>query len=157
MAGFFGASDTVPEQEELEIWSTKKVDQLMSLIETGGRIKGISLPFHDGNPQWRKGNIVFNYTPDELEEIKKCASDITYFAENYCTVMTDDGLQQIKLRDYQFDMLRHFVKHRFTVTLASRQIGKCFLHATSIYIKKDDKEFEIKLYEFCFIIPLSVF
>ena len=51
-------------------------------------------------------NIVFNYTPEELKEIKKCATDIVYFANKYCTVMTDEGLKTIKLRPYQEKMLK---------------------------------------------------
>jgi len=27
--------------------------------------------------------------------------DIVYFAEKYAVVMTDEGIQQVKLRDYQ--------------------------------------------------------
>jgi hypothetical protein len=137
----------------MHVWSTEKVDQLMDVIESGGKLpRGTRKPFYDGNPQWKLGNTVFNYTDDELGEIKKCAKDITYFAENYCVVMTDEGLQRIKLRDYQIDMLKHFVANRFSVCLASRQIGKCSLHSTLIYIKKDDIEYEMKIFEFWYMI-----
>ena len=47
-----------------------------------------------------------------IKEIKRCASDIVYFANNYCTVMTDKGLQTISLRPYQEEMLRQFQKER---------------------------------------------
>ena len=40
----------------------------------------------EGNPNLRKGNIVFNYSDEEIREIKKCAKDIVYFANTYCTV-----------------------------------------------------------------------
>tara|TARA_Y100000389_G_C17470110_1_gene529634 strand:+ start:4476 stop:6299 length:1824 start_codon:yes stop_codon:yes gene_type:complete len=132
MDGLFGISGENVEQQQAHIWSTDKIDQLMGLIENGGSTKGIKKPFYDGNPQWRLGNIVFDYTEHELSEIKRCAKDITYFAENYCTVMTDDGLQRIKLRDYQIDMLKHFVANRFSVCLASRQIGKTICSAIFI-------------------------
>jgi len=46
--------------------------------------------------------------------------------------MTDSGLQTITLRDYQIEMLRHFQNNRFTITLASRQIGKTI--CSSIFI-----------------------
>lgn len=132
MSGLFGLNDDYSgvEEQQQHVWSTEKVDQLMDIIESGSKLpRGTRKPFYDGNPQWRLGNTVFNYTDDELSEIKKCARDITYFAEHYCVVMTDEGLQRIKLRDYQIDMLKHFVANRFSVCLASRQIGKTICSA----------------------------
>ena len=111
-------------------WTSKKVEQLMLAIDEGYKPK--STPFYEGNPNLRKGNIVFNYTPDELREIKRCAKDIVYFANTYCTVMTDHGLQTINLRPYQEEMLRQFQAERFNVCLASRQVGKTI--CSSIFI-----------------------
>jgi len=125
----------VSKQQESNIWTSKKVEQLMIAIDDGYKSK--STPFHDGNPNLRKGNIVFEYTQMEISEIKKCAKDIIYFANNYCTVMTDNGLMTIELRDYQEKMLRQFAAERFSVCLASRQVGKCFLHSTEVLILRD--------------------
>ena len=111
-------------------WTSYKVEQLILALDEGYKPK--STPFYEGNPNLRKGNIVFNYTPEEIKEIKKCATDIVYFANTYCTVMTDEGLQTIKLRPYQEDMLRQFQAERFNVCLASRQVGKTI--CSSIFI-----------------------
>jgi hypothetical protein len=46
--------------------------------------------------------------------------------------MTDEGLQTIQLRDYQYEMLEHFKANRFSICLASRQIGKTI--CSSIFI-----------------------
>jgi hypothetical protein len=116
--------------EETFSWTSEKVEQLMIALEEGYKPK--ATPFYEGNPNLRKGNIVFNYTPHEIREIKKCATDIVYFANTYCTVMTDHGLQTIELRPYQEDMLRQFQQERFNVCLASRQIGKTI--CSSIFI-----------------------
>jgi hypothetical protein len=116
--------------EETFSWTSEKVEQLMIALEDGYKPK--STPFYEGNPNLRKGNIVFNYSPHEIKEIKKCATDIVYFANTYCTVMTDHGLQTIQLRPYQEEMLRQFQKERFNVCLASRQIGKTI--CSSIFI-----------------------
>lgn len=118
-------------------WSSKKVTQLMAAIEDGYKPK--STPFYEGNTNLRKGNIVFEYTDYELREIQKCAKDIVYFANNYCTVMTDNGLQTITLRPYQEDMLRQFQEERFNVCLASRQVGKCVTFYTEIILLRDGK------------------
>jgi hypothetical protein len=116
--------------EESFAWTSEKVEQLMIALEEGYKPK--STPFYEGNTNLKKGNIVFDYTPHELKEIKKCATDIVYFANTYCTVMTDHGLKTIKLRPYQEEMLRQFQKERFNVCLASRQIGKTI--CSSIFI-----------------------
>ena len=120
----------ITKHEETFAWTSIKVEQLMIALEEGYKHK--ATPFYEGNPNLRKGNIVFEYTPEELKEIKKCAKDIVYFANTYCTVMTDDGLQRIKLRPYQERMLRQFAAERFNVCLASRQIGKTI--CSSIFI-----------------------
>ena len=117
--------------EERISWSTEKVEKLMASMDDGYKPRG-GTPFYEGNPTLRKGNILFDYTPHEMEEIKKCAADICYFANNYCTVMTDEGLRTIDLRDYQYEMLEHFKANRFSICLASRQIGKTI--CSSIYI-----------------------
>jgi hypothetical protein len=111
-------------------WTSHKVEQLMLAIDEGYKPK--STPFYEGNPNLRKGNIVFNYTDEEIREIKKCAKDIVYFANTYCTVMTDEGLQTINLRPYQENMLRQFQAERFNICLASRQVGKTI--CSSIFI-----------------------
>jgi len=120
----------VKEAEQSFAWSTKKVNDLIVAMEDGYKPK--MNPFHGGNLNLRKGNIVFEYTQHELMEIKRCATDIIYFANNYCTVMTDDGLQTIQLRGYQEEMLKQFQAERFNVCLASRQVGKTI--CSSIFI-----------------------
>jgi len=105
------------------VWSSKKVSDLVVAMDQGYRPK-ISLPFYEGKQFLRKGNIVFEYTDEEIQELAKCASDIVYFAEKYAVVMTDEGIRKVKLRDYQKDMLRNFQNERFNVVLASRQMGK---------------------------------
>jgi hypothetical protein len=120
----------ISKSEETFAWTSEKVEQLMLALEEGYKPK--ATPFYEGNPNLKKGNIVFNYTAHELREIKRCATDIVYFANTHCTVMTDHGLKTIKLRPYQEDMLRQFQKERFNVCLASRQIGKTI--CSSIYI-----------------------
>jgi hypothetical protein len=132
--------------KDKNVWSTERVNDLMGALDDGYKIKG-GTRFYDRNPVLKKGNIAWSYTPEEKAELRKCAKDIVYFANKYATVMTDDGLQTIALRDYQDEMLKTFVDNRFNVCLASRQIGKCLAFYTDIYIRKDNIESKIKLYE----------
>ena len=122
------------EDDKRTVWTTKKVEQTIEAIENGYEI--LNLPFHEGNAVYKKGNIVFNYTQDELDEINKCARDIVYFANTHCQVMTDDGYMRIKLRPYQEEMLKSFKNNRFNICLAPRQIGKCLSFDTMVDIKK---------------------
>lgn len=109
----------------MNVWTTEKVNQLLELVETGKvDLTKVPNPFHDSNPEWRAADIVFEYTPEEREELKKCAQDVLYFADKYCYAMTDDGVQNIKLRDYQQDALVTMQHNNKCVWLASRQIGK---------------------------------
>jgi len=105
------------------VWSTNKVNDLVLAMDQGYRPK-IALPFYESKQYLRKGNIVFEYTDEEIAELAKCANDIVYFAERYAVVMTDEGIQQVKLRDYQKQLLKDFQDNRFNVVLASRQMGK---------------------------------
>jgi len=106
-------------------WSTARVEKLMRDAEDKGvEYKDVDNPFHENEPDLRRGNVLFEYTDWELDEIKKCASDVVYFANNYCKVMTDDGIRQILLRDYQVQILRQYQTHRKNVFVSPRQSGK---------------------------------
>lgn len=104
------------------IWTTEKVNQLLTAMEEGYATN--DHPFYEGDPNYKRGNLVFEYTDLEFEEIKKCAKDIIHFANSYCTVMTDEGYMKITLRPYQEKVLRSYQENRWNIFLAPRQIGK---------------------------------
>lgn len=109
---------------ESNYWNTAKVDDLLSKAEDEGLdFKSVDNPFHDSDPTLKRANILFEYTKDEILEIEKCSKDAVYFSK-YCQVMTDEGLQYIKLRDYQVSVIREYQANRFNVFLAPRQVGK---------------------------------
>ena len=126
--------------ENSAIWTTVKINKLLEDFENGViDIKTIkNSPFKDNDPVWKKAQIVFEYTPEELEEIKRCKADPVYFASTYAQVMTEDGIQQITLRDYQEEIIRSFKNNRFNCLMASRQIGKCLFPSTLIIIQAND-------------------
>lgn len=118
----------IPKGEQAEtttklVWSTKTVNDYIVAVDKGYRLN-VSSPFYEGKQHLRKGNIVFEYTDEEIQEIARCANDIVYFAEKYAVVMTDDGIRKVKLRDYQKEMLKNLQENRFNIVLASRQMGK---------------------------------
>jgi len=117
-------------QKETMKWSSERVNQIMLAIDRGYDVA--NTPFWDGKPEWRLGNIVFEYTPEEVEELKRCSEDVIYFANKYCFVMTDEGIRNITLRDYQEDILRAYQAHNKVVFVAPRQIGKTI--TTAIFL-----------------------
>ena len=119
------------QQSDSKVWNSARVAECMRLIEEGKDTPGGN-PFHEGDISWRAADIVYEYSEDELKEIAKCATDVVYFANNYCMAMTDYGIQKITLRPYQEDVLRNFQDNRFNVFLASRQIGKTVTSAIFI-------------------------
>lgn len=125
-------SQTVNQQStKNRVWNAERVEECLRLIEQGREVPG-GTPFHEGDPDWKAENVVYEYSDYELQEIAKCASNVVYFANNYCSAMTDYGIQKITLRDYQEDVLQSFQDHRFNVFLASRQIGKTVTSAIFI-------------------------
>ena len=140
-----------PTNSKNKVWNAERVAECLRLIEEGRDVVG-GTPFHEGDTNFRAENVVYEYSEKELREIAKCASDVVYFANNYCEAMTDNGIQKIKLRPYQEDVLRAFQNNRFNVFLASRQIGKSFSSQTIIEIssKSSEKSQFITFYEFYF-------
>jgi hypothetical protein len=131
---FYGkgaAVQSLPEQQA-KMWTTEKVETYTKLQKLGLE-RGPS-PFFNKNPMKRLGNVVFEWTAEEIEEWKKCSEDVLYFAKKYCYAMTDEGIQNITLRDYQEDALRQYQENRNNIVLAGRQCGKCQNFDTKITV-----------------------
>ena len=104
------------------IWNTELINEQIRRIDSGDTVNMEC--FYGGDVTLRNSNILFQYTRDEQKELLRCASDVVYFANNYCYAMTDAGIKHIVLRDYQVEMLRMFQNNRYSIVNASRQIGK---------------------------------
>ena len=104
------------------IWSSKSLDIAVKGLGEGRKL--IANPFYENNIKLLKGDLVFQRTDEEIREWKKCKKDICYFAENYCKLMTPEGIKEISLRDYQTEYLKHLEKHRLSIMLSARQAGK---------------------------------
>jgi hypothetical protein len=77
-----------------------------------------------GNSKIKKVGIPFEYTQFHIDEFIKCKEDIFYFIENYFKIVVEDGLEIMKLRDYQYDTIKSMLDNRFTMMIQSRQSGK---------------------------------
>ena len=78
-----------------------------------------------GNPNVKRDGVLQQWTPDLLQEYKKCMNDPIYFVENYVKVISlDDGMVPFVLYPYQRRMFEQFQENRFSIVLACRQSGK---------------------------------
>jgi hypothetical protein len=110
------------------IWSTSVILKALEGIQQGQPLK--ASPFLNKNTKLLKPELVRKYTQEEIEDYKRCATDPIYFASK-CYLMTPEGLQACKLRDYQIDYIRHLQNNRFSIFLSCRQSGKST--TTAIY------------------------
>ena len=128
-------------------WNTRKVEELIENYKLTGVIPMVN-PFWKRNLQWRKPNIVFEYTEEEIAKMAYYNDDPVSFGQNECKVMTDDGVNNVKLRDYQIDLVRSFNDYRRNVVMASRQCGKCVTFDTMVdVISAEGNETKIPIFE----------
>lgn len=127
-----------------EVWTSIKVKESLSRNEAG--LPADMSCFHEGDIGMRKANINFEYTKEEQKELLRCAKDIIYFAEKYAYSMTDEGIKKIKLRNYQKEILKGFVTNRFSILMASRQIGKCCLPQTKVTLSEGQQKSFFDIY-----------
>lgn len=104
------------------IWSSKVIEIALKGLEQGKKL--IANPFYENNTKLLKGDLVFERTPEEVDEWVRCREDIIYFANTYCKLMTPEGIKNVEMRDYQKDYLRHLEKNRLSIFLSCRQSGK---------------------------------
>jgi len=113
------------QQERQMIFTTKLVDEATDKINDGIVVKRYQNPWLKSEVGIRRAGASFKMTTDEQQEYVRCALDVHYFTEKYCKVKTEDGsIDNILLRDYQKEMLDNFVNNRFSILMASRQVGK---------------------------------
>ena len=97
-------------------------------------------PFWKLNPNIKKGNIQFDYTDDELKTLINIKqNNMEYFIDfmediKFVYNPNLNKISNIKLRDYQKDILRNFNNDRFLSILSSRQMGISL--SLSMYLMK---------------------
>lgn len=132
--------------DESSIWTSETIKTAYDKIELGIEPKPSPFFFKRDN-KWRKGNLVYEYTKEELLELEKCINSVKYFADNYVFLLSPEGYVKIVPRGYQHKMLLNYEKERNVVVLSARQVGKCLTFDTMIKIKEGSKEKEISIGE----------
>jgi hypothetical protein len=79
----------------------------------------------------KSANTETEYTPHNIEELKKCANDPVYFIRNYVKIQhPTQGAVPFDLYDYQEKLINSFHHHQNNIVLASRQVGKSICSAS---------------------------
>lgn len=77
------------------------------------------------NPNIKKANTEQEYTPEQIQELQKCANDPVYFIRNYVKIQHPTrGSIPFELYDFQERIIENYLNNRFAIVLASRQVGK---------------------------------
>jgi len=118
------------------IWNSQLVQQTLEKLRLG--IYADLSCFHTQDIELKAANILYQLTPDEIEEFHKCSHNIVYFVEKYCRFLTDFGRITVLLRDYQKNILESLSKETYSekleefipvirnmIMMQSRQSGKC--------------------------------
>lgn len=84
-----------------------------------------SVSHYMGNPNIKAAYVDMDYTPEQLQEYKRCMEDPIYFAETYVRIMSVDfGLIPFTLWHFQREMIYNFKDNRFNICKLPRQVGK---------------------------------
>jgi len=113
------------EEQRQIVFTTQLVSDTTNKINDGVILKRILNPWFKGEVGVRRTGLSFKMSETEINEYIRCKIDILYYAEKYCKIKTEDGsVQNIKLRDYQREILKLYSENRFSILAASRQCGK---------------------------------
>lgn len=133
------------------IFTSEKIEEVKKKVDNGLKITRYEKYWTGENILTKRDGIIFELSEDETNEYIKCKmgidindepyidedtqtlkmSGIQYFAQTYCKIKNELGMvKNIKLRDYQEEILDMFNNNGRCVLMSSRQSGKC-IHALS--------------------------
>jgi hypothetical protein len=81
----------------------------------------------------KRANAECEYSPQQIEELRKCKNDPVYFIKNYVKIQHPKrGSVPFELYDYQLEMIGAIHNNKDTIMLCSRQMGKCVSESTTV-------------------------
>lgn len=138
--------DNTSKRSSRTVYSTKLINKLIEDHNNGYDIPYDA--FYQRDLELRAKGIIFEMTPEEVQEYNKCYDDPLYYVKNYCKFQTDDDYQLVQLRPFQENVIRTVTeetwipalddfgpKNRSIIWMAARQSGKCGLYNTLISLR----------------------
>jgi len=110
-----GLFDDLKEANNGEPLFDELKDKLLQKIDTPKNQEGYYLDAFDnpisfsGIRQLKRAYTQMKYTNEQKREIAKCQNDYFYFRENYCKIVTKNGIGRPEPRDYQLRLERALV------------------------------------------------
>lgn len=135
------------------VFTTEKIEEIRIRAEQGFKTPRHEKYWAENYILTKRDGIVFTLNDNESLEYIKCKlgvdinddpfidpktqilkmTGIEYFAEQFCKVKNELGqIKNIRLRDYQRDILNMFINNRYSIVMASRQVGKTINSAITI-------------------------
>lgn len=137
-------------KQETNVLSTKLVDEIIYKENMGLKLKNNEKLWFTNIKGVRKANIPFAMSDQEMNEYLKCKMSVHYFAQNYCQIKREDGtIGKMTLRDYQKDIIDLYTQNRFSILMASRQVGKCNSFSTKVLVLDEETKelYSVPFYE----------
>jgi len=126
------------------ILTTEKVEEITRKSNLGIPLKKVEKLWFSNQTGIRRAGITFAMTDEEIKEYASCKLSVHYFAEKYCQIKREDGsIGPMKLREYQKDIIDLYDRNRFSILMASRQVGKCLSFNTLTEIKNENGDISI--------------
>jgi hypothetical protein len=111
--------------KSLQIWSSESVELANKGIREGYKLSFSPYLKTVHGATLRKANLPFAYTEDEKKAVKYSMEDILFFGNNFVKLKDEEkGWINIKLREYQENLLNRYAKNRFNLIMFPRQSGK---------------------------------
>ena len=116
--------------KKIEVLSNRDKDLIINEIDLPKSSDGFYLDAYNnkisyqGIRQLRGEMTEINYSVFQKREIETIRNDFFYFRENYCKIVTKDGLSRPHPRNYQLRLERTLVSGEDTLAFFPRQSGK---------------------------------
>lgn len=119
----------------------KEVDIAPDIEDVDDEFKKLNC--YNGEIKIMNRGVDFPYTDEHRAELEKCYDDIIYFIVNYCKVITmKDGMQLLKLYQYQKNAIKVIHENRFSIFKFARQMGKALNYKTFLLTTRGFKRME---------------
>ena len=108
----------IEDNENRALWTSDSVDLAVKGLSEGYKLKESPFIKTVRDARLRKANVPFKYTEDEMEIINMCMDDKYFFCDNFGKLKDGDkGWVNIKLRDYQRNLLKRYDDNRWNIIL----------------------------------------
>lgn len=107
------------------VWTSESVEMAFQGIRDGYKLKEYPYLKSVKGALLRKADLPFKYSEEELDIIDAVIEDKEFFCENFGKLKDGDkGWTNIKLRDYQKNLLKRYDTEKWNLIMFPRQSGK---------------------------------